>query len=67
MIRRFMIFNLRKHVLETNLQTALNELNGWCEQNWMLLNTAKTNVMLISTRQNKSAMTDNKLNLHMMI
>lgn len=52
-----------KHILERNLQTALNELKVWCEINGMLLNTSKTKVMLISTRQKRASLNDNKIDL----
>ena len=37
--------------LRSNLQEPLLILQRWCRQNGMLLNTRKTKVMLISTRQ----------------
>ena len=37
--------------LRTNLQESLLILQRWCRQNGMLLNTRKTKVMLITTRQ----------------
>ena len=39
--------------LRSNLQKSLLILHRWCRQNGMLLNTSKTKVMLISTRQKK--------------
>ena len=39
--------------LETNLQRALNLLHIWCQQNGMVLNTDKTKVMLITSRQKR--------------
>ena len=39
--------------LETNLQHALNLLRIWCRQNGMVLNTDKTKVMLITSRQKR--------------
>ena len=39
--------------LETNLQHALNLLRIWCRQNRMVLNTDKTKVMLITSRQKR--------------
>lgn len=32
-----------------NLESALNNLHIWCKSNGMLLNSAKTKVMLITT------------------
>ena len=40
--------------LESNLQFSLNALHVWCRQNGMVLNTEKTNVMLITSRQRRS-------------
>ena len=37
--------------LRSNLQESLTILQKWCKQNGMLLNTEKTKVVLISTRQ----------------
>ena len=39
--------------LRSNLQESLTILQKWCKQNGMLLNTEKTKVMLISTRQKR--------------
>lgn len=39
--------------LRSNLQESLSVLHKWCQQNGMLLNTDKTKVMLISTRQKR--------------
>ena len=39
--------------LETNLQHALNLLRIWCRQNGMVLNTDKTKVMLITSKQKR--------------
>ena len=39
---------------ESNLQFSLNALHLWCRQNGMVLNTEKTNVMLLSSRQRRS-------------
>ena len=39
--------------LETNLQHALNLLRIWCRQNGMGLNTDKTKVVLITSRQKR--------------
>ena len=42
--------------LETNLQHALSLLRIWCRQNGMVLNTDKTKVMLITSRQKRLSM-----------
>ena len=39
--------------LRSNLQESLIILQRWCRQNGMLLNTGKTKVMLITTRQRR--------------
>ncbi|MES9881480.1 MAG: reverse transcriptase family protein, partial [Sedimenticola sp.] len=59
------IYDIKKDktIVERNLQTALNELNVWCKTNGMLLNTSKTKVMLISTRQRKHVLNNNTLSL----
>ena len=43
-------------ILETNLQDSLKLLHKWCRENGMLLNTDKTKVMLLTTRQNQSGL-----------
>ena len=35
-----------QEIIEQNLQSALNQLHVWCKSNGMLLNLAKTKVML---------------------
>ena len=49
--------------LETNLQHALNLLRIWCRQNGMVLNTDKTKVMLITSRQKRLSMQSPVLSL----
>ncbi len=49
--------------VEHNLQTALHKLKQWCDTNGMLLNTSKTKVMLITTRQRRAILADNAINL----
>ena len=39
--------------IEKQLQAALHELSTWCKQNGMLINTAKTKVMLLTTPQKR--------------
>ena len=48
-----------KAVLSANLQTALNLLKTWCRENGMLLNTDKTKVMLLTSRQKRTLFTGN--------
>ena len=43
-----------KLVIQNNLQKALNILESWCENNGMVLNPAKTKVLLITTSQKRS-------------
>ena len=49
--------------LETNLQHALNLIRIWCQQNGMVLNTDKTKVMLITSRQKRLSMQNPVLSL----
>ena len=49
--------------IELNLQSALQQLNIWCKGNGMLLNSAKTKVMLITTNQKRQRLTTDKLKL----
>ena len=43
--------NVDMSTLQSNLQKYLNLLQEWCRQNGMVLNTLKTKVMLITSRQ----------------
>ena len=47
--------------LKANLQKSLIVLRKWCKQNGMLLNTDKTKVMLITTRQKQLHINENIL------
>ena len=49
--------------LETNLQHALNLFRIWFRQNGMVLNTDKTKVMLITSRQKRLSMQNPVLSL----
>ena len=49
--------------LESSLQFSLNALHVWCIQNGMVLNTEKTNVMLITSRQRRSKLQNPNLSL----
>ena len=50
--------------LQQNLQNALLLLNKWCRENGMVINTDKTKVMLITSRQKRSNLQDNNLELN---
>ena len=50
--------------LQQNLQNALILLNKWCRENGMVINTDKTKVMLITSRQKRSNLQDNNLELN---
>ena len=49
--------------LGSNLQESLLILQRWCKQNGMVLNTGKTKVMLISTRQKRIRLDTSLLSL----
>ena len=53
-----------KATLNANLQTALNLLKTWCRENSMLLNTDKTKVMLLTSRQKRTTFTGKVLSLN---
>lgn len=55
--------NVSKDVIQANLQKALEQLDIWCKHNGMLINSSKTKVMLITTSQKRSKLTDDTLNL----
>ena len=44
---------LDKSSLEADLQKALDSVHTWCLENGMLINTEKTELMLIASRQKK--------------
>ena len=52
---------LNKQTLESNLQKSLTLLSTWCKVNGMLLNTDKTKVMLITSRQKRATMENSSL------
>ena len=52
-----------KLVLERKLQASLDCLQRWCHENGMVLNTDKTKVMLITSRQKRTVLNDAVLNL----
>ena len=49
--------------LQSNLQKSLNALHDWCRKNGMVLNTLKTKVMLITSRQKRNNLLEDKLPL----
>ena len=52
-----------QEAIERNLQIALNELNIWCKSNGMVLNTAKTKVMFVTTKQKRNGLISDKIEL----
>lgn len=46
-----------------NLQIALDNLDVWCKCNGMIINTAKTKVMLITTHQKRASLANEALSL----
>ncbi len=42
---------------------ALDNLNVWCKNNGMVINSAKTKVMLITTHQKRTCLNKHELNL----
>ena len=53
--------SLNKCSLETNLQKALGSVYTWCLENGMLINTEKTKLMLIASRQKRNSLIDSDL------
>ena len=51
-------------MIEHNLQIGLNQLHIWCKYNGMVLNSAKTKVMLITTCQKQQRLPSINLNLN---
>ena len=49
--------------LENNLQLTLNSLQDWCRKNGMVINTEKTKVMLITSRQKRQNLQTSTLSL----
>ena len=49
--------------IEENLQLSLNKLHVWCRNNGMVLNSAKTKVMLITTNQKRQRLCKTSFNL----
>ena len=55
--------NSEEKMIEHNLQTGLNQLHIWCKSNGMVLNSAKTKVMLITTCQKRQRLASSNLHL----
>ena len=49
--------------IKAKLQLALDRLKKWCKSNGMVINTTKTKVMLITTKQRKSHLENNLFSL----
>ena len=47
--------------IQHSLQTNLNAVTTWCEENRMVINTAKTKCMLITTKQRRHNLRNNQL------
>ena len=52
--------------IEANLQNGLNQLHIWCKNNGMVVNSAKTKVMLVTTNQKRLRLQNTNLNLQYM-
>ena len=55
--------NISKVTVENNLQVALNNVNIWCRNNGMVLNAAKTKVLLITTPQRRARLVNKSIKL----
>ena len=55
--------NVDISTLQSNLQKSLNLLHDWCRKNGMVLNTLKTKVMLITSRQKRNNIYESALSL----
>lgn len=55
--------NSDKSLLEDNLQKALDIICIWCLENGMLINTDKTKLMLLTSRQKRNNIPSDKLTL----
>ena len=53
--------------MERNLQLALINLSKWCKANGMVINTAKTKLVLITTHQRRTVLNTNNLVLSLNI
>ena len=52
--------------IEVNLQDGLNQLNSWCKNNGMVLNSMKNKVMLVTTNQKRLRLQNTNLNVQYM-
>ena len=50
--------------LKTNIQKCVTDVHEWYESNKLVINTSKSNVILLITRQIISHMIDTDLNVH---
>ena len=50
--------------IESNLHTAINNHDIWCQNNGMILNSAKTKVMLVTTNQERQRLNNDNLYLN---
>ena len=55
--------NVDISTLQSNLQKSLNLLHDWCRKNGKVLNTLKTKVMLITSRQKRNNLYESALSL----
>ena len=55
--------NVDISTLQSNLQKSLNLFYDWCRKNGMVLNTLKTKVMLITSRQKRNNLYESVLSL----
>ena len=51
-------------IIEQNLQFVLNLLHFWCKSNGMLINSKKSEVMLVTTNQKRQRLNSASLQLH---
>ena len=55
--------SIDKCTLETNLQNALDSVYTWCLENGMPINTKKTKLMLIASRQKRDSLIDSDIKI----
>ena len=60
------IYDIQSNIqtLQQNLQNSLILLNKWCRENGMVINTDKTKVMLITSRQKRYNLQNDNLLLN---
>ena len=65
MILQYNVYDIQydKQVLENNLQRSIVLLQQWCKENGMLINTEKTKVMFITSRQKRCNLNDASFHL----